>query len=83
MKISQISDEHLLNRIKFFERKLAERPTESVYVGDSEYAEQAVEQENQHNEWLAEKLERHIRYMKREAKKRGLETNLKEERKRI
>ncbi len=64
MKVTQMTKEHLRNRINFFERKLKERPEEQYYMGDSDYAEQAVEQENRLNEELAEKITAHIKYMK-------------------
>jgi len=72
VKITQITDEHLLNRIRFFEKKLKEAPAPSIYMGNSDYAEDAVEQENRYNESITEVIKSHITYMKREAKKRGL-----------
>ena len=65
MKITQITGKHLLNRIDYFERVLAEKPPYYAYVGDSEYAEQSVESENAHNDEMAEAIEKHIKYMKR------------------
>ena len=72
MKITKITDEHLINRIKYFEKVLANRPDEEYYMGDSDYAQDAVDQENRHNENMAEDIEAHIKYMKSEARKRGL-----------
>ena len=72
MKITQMTDKHLLNRIAFLERKSKERPSEHVYMGDSDYAEQAVDEENRRNENLAEDIEAHIRYMNKVAKRRKL-----------
>lgn len=72
MKITQITDEHLINRIKFFERKLADRPPYACYVGDSDYASDAVDMENRHNDELFEAIQSHVKYMKSEARKRGL-----------
>jgi len=72
MKITQISDEHLLNRIRYFERFLATKPIPEVYIGDSEYAEAAVEEENRRNDDMADKISAHIAYMKKEAKRRNL-----------
>ena len=60
-----MTKQHLVNRIAFFERKLANRPSEFVYIGDSVYAEDCVEMENSHNEAMAEDIKGHIKYMKR------------------
>lgn len=73
MKITEMTDQHLLNRIKFFERKLNEKPEHASYMGDSEYASDSVDQENKHNEWVAEQIEAHIKYMKSVAKQRKLD----------
>ena len=72
MKLSKISDTHLLNRINYFKQKLARMPSEAVYIGDSVYAEDAVDRENAHNEALAINIREHIKEMKREAKARRL-----------
>ena len=71
-EITKISNQHLLNRIKYFEKKMFSRPEEMIYIGDSDYAEQAVESENKHNERIADAIESHLKYMKREAQKRQL-----------
>lgn len=71
-RITKITDQHLLNRIAYFERMLSEYPGYQAYMGDSEYAEQAVEEENRQNEELYKQVEAHIKYLKSEAKKRGL-----------
>lgn len=73
IKLSEMGDNHLINRIKFMKRMLADRPSEFIYMGDSVYAEDAVEQENIHNEYLAEKITAHIKLLEKEAKKRKLE----------
>lgn len=65
MKVTEMTKQHLVNRIAFFERKLADAPGEQHYMGNSVYAEDAVEQENRHNEILTEKIIGHIKYMKR------------------
>ena len=70
--LKKITDQHLINRIKYFERMLANRPSEMIYMGDSEYAEDCVEMENAHNEELAENIEAHIWEMKDEAKDRKI-----------
>jgi len=68
--LTKITDTHLYNRLKYFERMLANRPSEQCYVGDSDYAEDAVEAENAHNEDLAEDIEVHIMDLKEEINKR-------------
>jgi len=65
-----MTDQHLINRIKFFKRKLENWPSESYYVGDSDYAEDAVKAENVRNEVLADDIREHIADMKRELSKR-------------
>lgn len=72
MKVTEMTDQHLINRIKFFERKLLEKPEEAIYMGDSDYASDAVDQENRHNDEMAEKIQAHIEYMKKIAKQRNL-----------
>ncbi|GAG90641.1 unnamed protein product, partial [marine sediment metagenome] len=68
-----ITNQHLINRIKYFERMLANRPSEFIYIGESYYAEDAVNSENAHNEELAENIEAHIWEMKEELKDRKIE----------
>lgn len=70
IKLSKIGDSHLINRIKYFKRKLTNMPTEAIYIGDSVYAEDAVEAENAYNEALAEGITLHIREMEKELKRR-------------
>lgn len=72
MKITKMTDQHLINRIDYFERKLANRPSEMIYIGDSVYAEDAVDAENTHNEGLAEDIKIHINEMKEEVKRRSM-----------
>jgi len=55
------SVQHAKNRKAYLERLLADSPMEQVYMGDSIYAEQAVEQENRHNQRLAERIEEEIK----------------------
>ena len=66
MKIKSL--QHAINRKNYLERFLKSRPQEAVYIGDSFYAEQAVEQENRHNEFLEKKVREEIvkceRYIK-------------------
>lgn len=66
IKIKQMTKEHLENRIAFFERKLENKPQEQHYIGDSDYAEDAVDQENRNNERIAKDIVKHIKKMKKE-----------------
>jgi len=75
MKIKEMTNQHIENGIKYFENKLKEMPIPQTYVGDSDYAESAVKQENRHNDELAEKIGNHIKALKRELKNRLLNPN--------
>ena len=68
--LTKFTDSHLINRLKYFERMLANNPGEQCYVGNSEYAEDAVECENRHNEILAEEITEHIENLKEELENR-------------
>ena len=70
MKVTEMTQRHLINRIAYFERMLANNPGEQYYMGNSDAAEDAVECENMHNEALAEKIKGHIKYMEKELKRR-------------
>lgn len=48
--IKDMTDNHLDNAINFLKRKIKEYPGYQVYIGNSEYAEQAAEHENLMNE---------------------------------
>lgn len=72
MKVTKMTKEHLTNRIAYFKRRLANNPGEQYYMGNSDAAEDTVECENAHNEALAEKIKGHIKYMKKELKRRLL-----------
>ena len=61
-----MTKEHLENRIAFFETKLKNKPPEQCYIGDSDYAEDAVDQENRNNERIARDIIKHIKKMKKE-----------------
>ncbi len=73
MNIAQITDSHLINRIKFFEKRLGTRP-HHVYIGISDYASDAVDMENETNDEIEAVLRAHVLIMKTEAKKRNLLT---------
>ena len=68
--LTQFTNLHLSNRLKYFKRRLADRPSEFIYMGDSVYAEDAVEAENAHNEALAEDIKIHIEDIEEEVKRR-------------
>jgi len=68
--LTKLIDEHLKNRLNYFKKMLANRPSEMLYVGDSVYAEDAVDAENAHNEGLAEDIKIHIGDIKEEINKR-------------
>ncbi len=53
--------QHAINRKKYLEKMLFQRPDEQIYTGESYYAESAVEQENRHNELLAERIKKEIK----------------------
>lgn len=72
IKISEMTDSHLVNAINFLKNKLSERPAEGVYLGDSDHAEAMVEQENRYNEELSEYIIYKIGILTKEANKRGL-----------
>lgn len=64
--IKDMSDSHLKNAIAFIERDIAEYPGEMVYTGESEFAEQAVESENEHNRERLERLNKSVNTLKAE-----------------
>ena len=59
MEIQSI--QHAINRKKYLERFLAQRPAEGAYIGSSEFAQDAVDQENRHNQLLADEVEDEIK----------------------
>lgn len=62
----EMSDSHLQNAIKLQERRLSEKPDYMIYIGDADMAEMAVDQENAHNDRLADEIEQSIIDMKAE-----------------
>ena len=74
MKLKQMTNQHLLNAIRYWKRQLACQPDEQVYIGDSEYAEKSVELENEHNRELAKDIANLIGRLETEASNRGLLT---------
>ena len=53
--------QHAINRKRYLERILSTRPDEQYYSGDSDYANDAVESENRHNEMMAESIKEEIK----------------------
>ena len=71
MKITEMTDQHLRNRIKFFERRLLEKPAlESP--GDGSLVDDWVHCEIMHNERVEEDILKHIENMKTELKERNI-----------
>lgn len=70
LKIKDMQTSHIQNCVRMLEKKLASRPPEQYYMGDSDYAEDAVESENRHNEWLSELIESKIEQFEEELKRR-------------
>lgn len=72
MKLREMTNHHIVNAIRYWKRELECQPQEAYYMGDSEYAESAVECENRHNRELAENISNLIKRLVKEAKKRKL-----------
>jgi len=70
LKVREMETSHIENCIKMLKRALDTQPEPAVYMGDSDYASDAVDQENRHNENLAEELKSNIDSFKRELKRR-------------
>jgi hypothetical protein len=70
MKITEMSKQHLINRIAYFQRLLKQKPEPNVYIGDNDNSEQAVESENLINDEIERKIKNHIRYLKQVLVKR-------------
>ena len=69
--IRSMSDSHLQNAIGMLERVIASYPGVQVYVGDSEFAESAVEQENRDNRLLLTQRTAALQLMKKELASRN------------
>jgi hypothetical protein len=57
IKIKSMDDNYISNCIKVIDKTIRSYPGEAVYYGDSDYAEDAVEQENAHNQMMLDLLE--------------------------
>ena len=66
MNIKQMTTQHIKNRIAYLKRFLDTRPPEAIYGGNSEAAEDAVEQENRQNEALEQNVQEHIEKLEKE-----------------
>lgn len=72
MNVRDMELSHLINSISMVERQLREMPPYAIYTGESEYAEQAVDNENAQNEEIKDVLTARLFGLRREAKRRGL-----------
>lgn len=70
IEIKHMTDTHLANAIRFIERKIDSYPGYQTYVGNSEYAEDAVEAENRANEEHLYDLQFYLKEMKAEQRRR-------------
>lgn len=69
--VSDMEISHMKNCIKMFEKKLKEDPGEQVYMGDSDFAADAVDSENRLNEETRENIHRWIDHFEDEIKRRN------------
>jgi hypothetical protein len=53
-----------LNEISYLENMLKNKPNYHVYCGESDYASDAIDQENRYNEELEKKIKNRIKYLK-------------------
>jgi len=60
---------HIKNRIKYLKLFLESMPDEQYYMGESDYAEQAVDSENAHNMLLQKEIETEIKRLEKKLKK--------------
>lgn len=68
--VRELQYSHLINIIKMLERTLDARPVYIPYMGDSEYAEDAVESEEMHNEALAQDIVEKLNVLRAEKRRR-------------
>ena len=69
--IKKMTDSHLNNCIRLTEKRISECPGENYYIGNSSVAEDTVEQENFNNEILLEDLNKTLKRLKVEQKRRN------------
>jgi 2-keto-3-deoxy-L-rhamnonate aldolase RhmA len=60
--------ENIGQEIKRLEDFLKTKPVEQVYMGESDYADSAVEEENRINNEIEEKVKQRIKYLKSKLK---------------
>jgi hypothetical protein len=75
--IKKMTNRHIYNRIAWLKRLLDTKPLEGYYIGSSDYAEQAVEQENNINNEIAERIKEQIIELEKELKLRKTNENIK------
>lgn len=68
---SKLGDSHLANIIRQVTNLVESYPGDQVYMGDSEYGEEAVESENRINQELLEKRQATLEALKSEQAKRA------------
>jgi hypothetical protein len=68
--VEDMAISHIKNCIKMFEKMLKEDPGDQVYMGDSDFAADAVESENRINEETRENIHRWIDRLEDELKHR-------------
>lgn len=76
MDIRDMSDSHLENAIQFVQRDIDAFPGYQSYVGESEFAESAVEAENEYNADRLEMIGETLQALKEEQQSRKPLTNL-------
>jgi histidine ammonia-lyase len=73
LAVKDMATKHIQNCIRMLNKHLENKPEYAVYTGNSEYAEQAVEQENNINFYKELALISAIRSFERELKRRTKE----------
>ena len=70
LEIKDMETSHIQNCIRMLERLLATKPPETAYMGTSEYAQDACDQEDRINRQKAEQVEEMIRSFRAELRLR-------------
>ena len=69
-EVSEMETSHIENCIRLLEKAIDSAPEEQFYMGDSDYAESAVDAENRHNADILEELEDKLGVFENELKSR-------------
>lgn len=72
LRVVDMETSHIKNCIRMLEKKLEDDPGEQYYTGDSDYAEDAVEQENRANREIREKIDEALSSFKEELRYRKM-----------